>query len=398
VNKIYTGKRYFLKYPFNISMADRISDKNSFKSSLTGIQENLFYPGMNRKKLYWISQVSGWGIFTIINILVIASFETMSWQRGIIWIYLYLVGIAFTHVFRGIIKKRNWLTLPLKKIIPRVLVSSIIIGASMYIIVFSVNVLSDTYDMEKFRAITPFIGIFNLSSIILLWALIYFSVHYFENYKKAEIESYIWEAAVKDFELKTLKSQLNPHFMFNAMNGIRALIEEDPKSAQAALTKLSNILRYSLKIERNETVPLHEEMETVEDYLALESIRFEERLKYDIRTDPKAAKVEIPPMMIQTLVENGIKHGISKITTGGMITINTFIENNGIEGSNLHIRIKNSGNIDNESLKNAKGFGIDNTKHRLNLLYGENASFTIKNEPGNEVTAELIIPTGGTKK
>jgi two-component system, LytTR family, sensor kinase len=156
------------------------------------------------------------------------------------------------------------------------------------------------------------IGIVNTGSIVFLWSLIYFSVHFFENYKRAEIESYIWEAAVKDFELKTLKSQLNPHFMFNAMNSIRALIEEDPESAKNALTRLSAYFDILLKMERSETVPLEEEIQTVKDYLALEEIRFEERLKYNLNIDPKSLKIEIPPMMIQTLVENGIKHGISK--------------------------------------------------------------------------------------
>jgi LytS/YehU family sensor histidine kinase len=231
----------------------------------------------------------------------------------------------------------------------------------------------------------------NLSSVVLLWALTYFAVHYFENYKRAQIESLIWEAAVKDFELKTLKSQLNPHFMFNAMNSIRALIDEDPGSAQNAVTKLSNILRYSLKIERTETVSLEDEMQTVSDYLALESIRFEERLKYKVIIDPRSAKIEIPPMMIQTLVENGIKHGISKKTQGGEVSVNSKMID-----SNLLIQIRNTGQIDETLLHGSTGFGISNTKHRLSLLFGEKASFTIKNENQNAVLAELVIPTGGS--
>ncbi len=207
-----------------------------------------------------------------------------------------------------------------------------------------------------------------------------------------EIESYIWEAAVKDFELKTLKSQLNPHFMFNALNSIRALIGEDPDSAQTALTKLSNILRYSLKMERVETVPLQEEMQTVSDYLSLENIRFEERLKYNIDIDPKSANIAVPPMMIQTLVENGIKHGISKITEGGAISIKSKIED-----SKLIVEIINSGQIDSHLMMNSSGFGINNTKHRLHLLYGEEASFVINNCSKNEVVAQLFIPTGGVK-
>lgn len=246
--------------------------------------------------------------------------------------------------------------------------------------------------LEKFKIAILLLENFQVTTIILLWELIYFSVHYFEKYKRVEIESYIWEAAVKDFELKTLKSQLNPHFMFNALNSIRALIDVDPQSAQTAVTRLSNLLRYSLRMERIETVSLQEEMQTVTDYLELESVRFEERLKYKIDIDPKSAKLEIPPMMIQTLVENGIKHGISKKTKGGEITVKSKVVN-----SNLYIDIENSGHIDDSALQNSSGFGINNTKHRLHLLYGEDASFSIKNESKETVLAKLVIPTGGIK-
>jgi LytS/YehU family sensor histidine kinase len=212
-----------------------------------------------------------------------------------------------------------------------------------------------------------------------------------ENYKKKEIESLIWEAAVKDYELRTLKSQLNPHFMFNAMNSIRALIEEDPESAKVAITKLSNILRYSLQMERMERVPLEDEIETVKNYLDLERIRFEDRLNYKLDVDKATEKIEIPPMMIQTLVENGIKHGVSKQTRGGEIKLTSKVlstEN----GSKLKIEIRNSGHFSEEQLKNSSGFGVSNTKHRLNLLFGENANFSIKNENGETVLAEVEIP------
>lgn len=356
-------------------------------SELDNIQKDI---KISRKKIYWISQASGWLFFGLINLVIIASFEKLIWQRALVWVYLCYSGIFFTHLLRSYIKKWNWLNLPLKKIIPRVLISSLLIGTIMYVLVFGVNYAAGLFEAHRFRFATPFIAVMNLSSIVLLWSLIYFAVHYFENYKRAQIESLIWEAAVKDFELKTLKSQLNPHFMFNAMNSIRALIDEDPGSAQNAVTKLSNILRYSLKIERTETVSLEDEMQTVSDYLALESIRFEERLKYKVTLDPHSAKIEIPPMMIQTLVENGIKHGISKKTHGGEVSVTSKIN-----GSNLLIEIRNSGQIDDILLNNSKGFGISNTKHRLSLLFGEKASFTIKNENQSVVLAELVIPTGG---
>ncbi len=347
---------------------------------------------MNRKKTYWISQLSGWAFFALINITITTSFDHLSWQKLILILYLSFMGISFTHIFRYFIKKNGWVNLTLKKIVPRVLIASFIIGSLMFFLYFLANVETGIIHITRLHVAPPLMGILNLSGIILSWALIYFSIHFFENYKRAEIESLIWEAAVKDFELRTLKSQLNPHFMFNALNSIRALIEEEPSSAQTAVTKLSNILRYSLKMERTETVSLEEEMQAVEDYLALEAIRFEERLKYKIEIDPKSAKIEIPPLMIQTLVENGIKHGISKITEGGTILVSTKSND-----SELRIKIKNSGCFDENALQKSSGFGINNTKHRLHLIYGEKAFFSIKNETENEVTAEIVIPIGGLK-
>ncbi len=364
--------------------------------SLPGInlltQNNYWKIEKNRNKFYWLSQLGGWLLFSIINIVVIASYEGMNVKRLLLWVLLGFLGISFTHILRSIIKKNGWLSLSPKKIIIRVLVSSLIIGTIMFAITHGLNVAFNITDLSKFKLITPFVIVFNLSSVVLVWCLIYFTVHYFENYQKAEIEALIWEAAVKDFELKTLKSQLNPHFMFNAMNSIRALIEENPELAKNAITKLSNILRYSLKIERNETVPFEEEMKTVEDYLALETVRFEERLKYKINIGPSSAKVEIPPMMIQTLVENGIKHGISKMQNGGEISINSKVID-----SKLKIQIKNTGKILEADIKNSTGFGLNNTRHRLNLLYGEEGKFNIHNIDENNVVVEIEIPIGGTK-
>jgi sensor histidine kinase YesM len=345
---------------------------------------------LERKNAYWFSQLIGWLLFALINIVVIALFDMFTLPGAALLLFLSSVGAALTHVFRAVIKKYRWLNLSLKSLIPRVVLGSIILGSLVYGSYFLAAYFAQAYTPEKLTLGNLLTGMLNMSSVVLLWSLIYFAVHYFENYKKAEIETLIWENAVKEFELRTLKSQLNPHFMFNAMNSIRALIKEDPQSAQTALTKLSNILRYTLKIERNETVPLDEEIETVSDYLALEMIRFEERLRYKIEIDPSTGNIEIPPMMVQTLVENGIKHGISKMTYGGEISIKSFRQN-----GNLHIRISNSGVFDPEAIKHSSGFGIQNTKHRLSLLYGEKGSFTINNENNNTVTAEVVIPSGG---
>jgi two-component system, LytTR family, sensor kinase len=348
---------------------------------------------LKRKNLYWVSQASGWSLFVIINLLIISSFETIPLNRIFLWILLGFYGLIFSHLYRLYIKKNNWTSLTLKKIIPRILTASFAGGLIIYIPVYiSGHLLGVERDAQHMTA-AIISSILNITSVIIVWSLIYFAVHYFENSKKAEIETLIFEAAVKDFELKTLKAQLNPHFMFNAMNSIRALIEEDPQNAKAAITKLSNLMRYTLKIERTETVSLAEELRTIQDYLDLEKIRFEERLNYKINSTPDADRVEIPPMMVQTLVENGIKHGISKITSGGQVDIDAKVIN-----PNLIIEIRNTGRFDEEALKNSRGFGVSNTKHRLSLLYGENASLNLTNENKNTVLTKLKIPVGGSKQ
>ena len=365
--------------------------ENEFFLTKTSIMK----PG--RKKLYWLSQICGWSLFVLVNLIIISNYEDIPLERIIIWVILGFLGIMITHFLRLVIRKKGWLDLPLKKIIPRVLISSLIAAISIYILTTCFSIILGSFRSEEYRWISSVAAIINLSGISLVWTLIYFSLHYLENYQKAEIESLIWESAVKDFEIKTLKAQLNPHFMFNAMNSIRALIEEDPESAKIVITKLSNILRYSLKIERTETVTLEDEIKAIKDYLDLEKIRFEERLKYSLNISPDSTKVEIPPMMIQTLIENGIKHGVSKQTNGGEVSLITKVDsNNG--GSKLKIEIRNTGKLNDDQLRSSRGFGIANTKHRLSLLFGEEASFSIKNENESTVLCEIIIPIGEIKR
>ncbi len=207
--------------------------------------------------------------------------------------------------------------------------------------------------------------------IYFIWAMIYFTFHYFERYNKG----LKYEAAAKEIELRNLRSQLNPHFIFNALNSIRALVDENPVKSKNAITQLSNILRNSLTVDRQRLVTFSEEMEMVRDYLALETIRYEERLRIEFNIDPKSTEYLIPPLMVQTLVENGIKHGISTLKNGGKVEISSKVDN-----ENLFIQIRNTGQYLNGETKKKSGFGLNNTKKRLELIYGDQASFRILNE------------------
>lgn len=348
----------------------------------------------NREQIYWICQLLGWGGFILINVLFTFFIKGETGQNYVILPAYFVLGIGLTHTYRTYIKKNKWQNLPVKKLITNVFLSNLLIAA-LIVIVFYLLITAFSLSTRQFSFIYIVISVFNVFIIIIGWSLIYFAIHFFENYRNAEIERLVWEAAVKDFELKTLKSQLNPHFMFNALNSIRSLIEENPERAKSTITQLSNIFRYSLRIDRVETVPLDEEMRTVVDYLDLEKVRFEERLNYKIDLDPVTKGVEIPPMMIQTLVENSIKHGISKIPEGGNILIRSKSN-----GECLLLEIENSGEIDLEALNHSSGYGISNTKQRLNLLFGGRSFFSIRNVEDKDklskfVKVEIKIPLGG---
>jgi len=233
-----------------------------------------------------------------------------------------------------------------------------------------------------------FIGNMLIFSIILLcWNLIYFSIHYFNNWTQAEIEKWQLAAEMKDAQLGSLKSQIKPHFIFNTINNIRSLILEDKEKARDMLLNFSDLFRYALKNTDQSKVELKEELEIVNQYLELLSIQYEDKLHYQIQVDEGLETVEIPPMMLQLLVENAIKHGISQFKEGGSVLIN--IERK--EGV-LTIQVRNTGNLGTASrLGDQLGVGLANISKRLELIYNGKANLQMS-ETGNYVVASINIP------
>ena len=221
--------------------------------------------------------------------------------------------------------------------------------------------------------------------VLFIWNLLYYIFHYVKRTLRQEVDTFKLQSLVKELELKTIKSHINPHFIFNALNSIRALVDENPSRARTAITELSNILRSSMQTEKLETVPLERELNIVKDYLALEKMRFEERLSIELDIKENTLQQPIPPMMLQTLVENAIKHGISKKESGGFIKVSSDFVNNHHE-----LSVQNTGQLGNHS--NSNGFGLKSTEDRLNLLYQGRASFAIKNMNNEMVESRITMP------
>jgi LytS/YehU family sensor histidine kinase len=180
-------------------------------------------------------------------------------------------------------------------------------------------------------------------------------------------------------ELRLLKSQLNPHFLFNALNGVRSLIAEDPARAREAVTHLSRTLRYTLASGDEELVSLERELEMVEDYLSLESMRLAERLRVEREIEPAARVARVPAMLLQTLVENAIKHGVAEMKEGGTLRIEARIVD-----AELCLTVTNPRPRETaRSPGHGDGVGLRNSTERLRLLFGARGALSLDlSQPG----------------
>ena len=337
-----------------------------------------------KQKIYWTCQITGWLVYVILNILFFGLSYNATAKDFLIYFLGFPTGIILTHAYRFVILKNNILKIKLLFQILFIIFSGVVLSVVFFFVHIGVglsfNLISNKIDLVKSIA-----SIINSAVPFIFWSLIYFGFHYLQDYKKTEIQNLRWEASRNEIELNNLKSQLNPHFMFNSMNSIRALIDENPTKAKEAVTQLSNILRNTLLMNKNKEILLEEEISMVKDYLELEKIRYEERLNFKFDIAPETLKKKIPPLIVQAQVENAIKHGISKLPKGGNVFVGAKINSD-----KLFIEIANTGQLNSD--KPETGFGLVNSRQRLELLYANKASIEIKNNPNNEVSVKLIIP------
>ena len=263
---------------------------------------------MNGVKLsrYWLFQLAGWGSFALIHLFFAYLFNVFAKQSevepflGRLGVFI-ILGIIVTHLMRFVIIKLNVLQKSFdKQVIQFILITflfSLLISAIDLTILAKYGWLKDNekpvYKDNYFLLVL--INAFNGIPFFFIWNLIYFMYHYVTKSRKQQLDTLQLETMVRELELKTIKAHINPHFIFNALNSIRALIDENPDRARTAVTELSNILRSSLKAEKGETVSFNDELKIVKDYLALENMRFEDRLQVVYDVDDDTLDQQVPP-------------------------------------------------------------------------------------------------------
>jgi sensor histidine kinase YesM len=349
-----------------------------------------------------LCQVGGWGAWLFMNLGFSRIFADSA-EHGVRDkltdtaenVMIVLLGLLLTHYARPLMTRWGWKQLGWLSLLPRVLLMAIVLSFIWSAIGFgyTYGVLGLAWPSKYSIGLIFLVTCFQGTWLMIFWMCAYFFYHIFERLQRMQVEQLSLAASVKEAELRALKSQVNPHFLFNSLNSLRALIDEDAPRAREAVTRLANMLRYSLQSGQLETVSLDEELRTVEDYLALEQIRHEGRLRVRWAVTEDARAQSMPPMLLQTLVENAVKYGISTRREGGEVVVSARIA-----AGTLHLSVANPGELapaGNEAAAKAgssTGVGLRNASERLKLLYGERATLRLLAEPAGSVTAEVSIP------
>ncbi|GAB3638383.1 histidine kinase [Hymenobacter arcticus] len=347
-----------------------------------------------RPRLYWKLQVAGWLLYGVFGGVVAGLFSKFSFS--LVGVELIVAGtlLLFSHLFRLYIRRHGWVRWPLGVLLPRLLLAHMVVAVTSIVVIAALTVLLfvviGQQSTGKGFPWVQYVGYtLNIFFVFWGWSAVYFGVHYFDNYRTAEVDKWKLAAAAREAELRTLQAQLNPHFLFNGLNNIRALVMEDPARARTMMTHLAELLRYSMQRNGAEQVPLSTELEIVDNYLQLEAMQLEERLHYTVTVAPAARPVLLPPMTLQLLVENAIKHGLAPRPAGGHLSLSTQLD---AAGTKLCVAVRNTGTF--RPQPGHPGLGLRNVRERLGLLFGPAAHFAIGPDPllPDTVLAELHLP------
>ena len=293
----------------------------------------------------------------------------------------FVLGIFISHLYREIIIRNDWLKLNIPRMIPRFILGSLAM-ALLFQVAYSLLSTFIFSGKKQFTVATVFQELAGWMILFVLWSLIYFFYHFFKNYKAEEIKNLKWEAARNEIELNKLKSQLNPHFIFNALNTIKGYYSENKTlEVNSYIVEFSRLLRNILE-SSGKLISIEKEKSIIISYLNLVLLRYSNEINFNVIIDDEIdiESIGIPPMLIQPFVENSIIHGVSNLNRKGTITIEfkkeqnylvTIITDNGRgrEASQL-----------SKSIHFNESISINLTRQRLELI-----------EAQNNVKTDLII-------
>src|SRR5262249_14501171 len=227
------------------------------------------------------------------------------------------------------------------------------------------------------------------NNIFFYWAILAVAhvLNYYRQLRQRELLSSQLEAKLAQTQLQVLKMQLHPHFLFNTLNAISALIHSDVELADRMIARLGDLLRTTLENANQQEVPLRQELDFIQPYLEIEKARLGPRLTVDIQIDPEILDAKVPNLILQPLIENAIRHGIGPRTAPGRIEIHA-----GRDNGFLRLAVKDTGPGLQAPPGALRGIGLANTRARLEHLYGANQQLQLTNVPGGGLQVSLTFP------
>jgi len=330
---------------------------------------------------YWRFQLAAWGFLGCYMLIV----NPYSWKFGPIALELgkLFACAILSHLIAKIAFARNWFKLDRRQLTVRGL-SACVVGGLLAVAVFHPIAILVYETKGKLDAYWLLIDYAGIVAVLAMWSGFFSAFYYRDLSGKMELERVQILASAKELQLSTLRTQLNPHFLFNSFNLLRGLVQRDPEMARSSITHLAEMMKHTLSSASINTTDLRKEIDFVESYLSIEKLRYEERLRINYEFDHKIQDHKIPAMLLYTLVENAVKYGIGQDIAGVDVSISIWRE-----GKTLRIRVTNSGKLATTST--STGTGLANARARLTLLYGEDASLDVF-EQENRVIAEATWP------
>lgn len=340
-----------------------------------------FFP---RDRQFWVYHCSAlaFGLAVTIALALLWGFMA-SYQitTSIAWVPVYTLAAL---LFRWLYLRHGGEGAPMGRLIAFAVLYSAIAGLAMAAIV-QASVLPfffDYFDKKFSRFGAPVIySEFLMRRIyeegpqnqmfVLVWSFIYISVTANRRVKRTELFNLRLQNNLKEAQLSSLSNQLNPHFLFNSLNNIRFMIHENAQRADHMITSFSEILRYSLDSSRHEKISLGHELSIIGKYIAVVSVQFEERLRFQMDIPEPLHEALVPPMVLQMLVENAVKHGIEHLPAGGALSLSARLA-----AGRLIFNVNND--MPPEARAQAGiGLGLRNIAQRLELLYGPGATLDV---------------------
>ncbi len=343
-------------------------------------------------RYYWLAQVSGWGALLVLlawSISVSKSDKKITeFVFGLIWAG---TGLFLTHLWRVVLiyyrgRSPNLFVLILSLGLWLTAVALAIASATILLVYSIASVVGPSFDIYATNDPMDFSDFVIIDLIALIpWLILYFGINYYRSFQQSRLDGLQLHAAVKEAELRSLRAQVDPHFLFNSLNTLRALIPDALSTPREAVTLLSEVLRTSLNSSARAAVPLAEELEHIDNYLALEALRFEQRLRVRRLIAPSARACIVPTLLVQTLVENAVKYGIATREAGGEIVLCAEIR-----AQTLCVTVTNPGRI--AWSNTSTGLGLQNARARLALIFGAKAALSLLQVEPDLVCAELRVP------